>query len=288
MLQALQDRINAGRVAVQAQFDFFQKHFGQVPSDWKEDNTRVTFADFAISERIFHRLRRDFPNDAFCSEEANPADEILEVDAGYAWVLDPIDGTNNYALGLPFCAIGLALLWEGWPVYGFVYDYARRLLVEGGPGHGVLDGRRKATPIADPLDARSIIGLHLPLPPELAKRLLPWLTRYRMRSLGSGTLNLTYTAVGLLHGSLDTAVRVWDIAAPYALLLGGGGEARFLGPTPFPLRHFHARLPVLGYCAGGPTFLAEVSQLLDLPPLNPPPGLAAEAPQLVPSDAAGG
>ena len=100
----MRHRINAAREAVRDQIAFFGRQFGQVVSEWKEDDTRVTFADFAISEKLFAELRRDFPQDDYCSEEASPLDEVSELSARYAWVIDPIDGTNNYALGFPVCA----------------------------------------------------------------------------------------------------------------------------------------------------------------------------------------
>ena len=55
----LRHRINAGRVAVRNQIAFFGRQFGEVTSEWKEDDTRVTFADFAISEKLFAELRRE-------------------------------------------------------------------------------------------------------------------------------------------------------------------------------------------------------------------------------------
>jgi myo-inositol-1(or 4)-monophosphatase len=97
------------------------------------DETRVTFADFAISENILTELRRSFPDDDFLSEEGNPADEVLPLRARFAWLLDPIDGTNNYALGMPACAISLALLRDGEPLYGFVYDLGREGWSRAGP-----------------------------------------------------------------------------------------------------------------------------------------------------------
>ena len=127
----LRHRINAGRVAVRDQIAFFGRQFGQVASEWKEDDTRVTFADFAISEKLFAALRRDFAGDDFCSEESSPLDEELVLDADFGWMVDPVDGTNNYALGFPICAISLALLHRGTPVYGF-YDHSTGFLYEVG------------------------------------------------------------------------------------------------------------------------------------------------------------
>ena len=143
---ALKHRVNAARIAVKNQVAFFREQFGQVASEWKVDDTRVTFADFAISENVSAELRRYFAKDDFCSEESNPADEVLSLKSKYAWVIDPIDGTNNFALGIPACAISLAIIKNGEPIYGIVYDFGGDRLIEGGEGEGVLINQRRYQP----------------------------------------------------------------------------------------------------------------------------------------------
>ncbi len=252
---AIRHRVNAARVAVQNQIDLFREQFGQVTSEWKEDHTRVTFVDFAISEHVFAELRRFFPRDDYCSEEANPADEIQTVGSKYTWVIDPIDGTNNYALGIPFCAISLALLKNGHPVYGFVYDFAGARLIEGGAGFGLQINKRKFSGTARPFRPREgVIGLHFPLPEDRYRALEPLLTTYRVRSFGSGTMNLAYTALGLLDGCIDFRIKVWDIAAATAFVAAAGRSIRFLEDRPFPLREFHVNLPFTPYFAGSDEF----------------------------------
>ncbi|MEO0794111.1 MAG: inositol monophosphatase family protein [Verrucomicrobiota bacterium] len=260
-MTAVRHRINAGRVAVQQQIDFFQKQCGQVASDWKADDSRVTFADFAISEKLFAELRGSFPEDDYCSEESNPEDEVMALDAEFAWVLDPIDGTNNYFFGLSMCAISLALLRNGEPIYGFVYDHSRQCLVEGGPGFGVLDGREKSTVKDAPLDRHCIIAMHFPLKNPDSTVLLPWIEKYRLRSLGSSTLNVTYAAIGKIDGCLDFRVKVWDIAAAYALTMGAGGQFHWYSESPFPLRTFHVEQPLLRFAAGSEAFIEAAKEL---------------------------
>lgn len=265
MDRTLKHRINAGRVAVRQQIDFFRKQLGEVPSEWKEDETRVTFADFAISERVFAQLRRDFPQDDFCSEESNPMDEVLQLDSRYAWVLDPIDGTNNYATGFPVCAISLALLEKGHPVYGIIYDLARDRILQGGPGIGLYDGCRKASIKDAPLDRTTIVGVHFPLPEDWYGAMKPVLRTHRVRATGSGALNLALTAVGLFDGCMDHKVKVWDIAAAYALLVAGGGQFHFVSDSVFPLETFHVDTPKIRYFAGTPAFCRMVRECLDGP-----------------------
>ena len=262
MDNALKHRVNAGRVAVHNQIAFFREQFGQVGSEWKQDDSRVTFADFAISENVFAELRRSFPGDDYCSEESNPADETQALESKYAWIIDPIDGTNNYALGIPACAISLALLKNNEPVYGFVYDYGAHRLIEGGPGLGLHVGKRRLEVEPRPFTPReAIIGIHFPLPGGQLGHLAPILSTYRVRSSGSGTLNLAYAALGMLDVCIDFKVKVWDIAAAYALALAAGCPVRFFGESPFPLHHFHVNAPLLPYYAGSAEFCRLVEGL---------------------------
>lgn len=263
-LTELRHRLNAGRTAVRAQVAFFRAQLGQVECHWKEDNSRVTFADFAISEKILAALREDFPQDDFCSEESNPEDEVLALKGDFAWVLDPIDGTNNYYLGLPQCAISLALLHQGQPVYGFLYDGSRDRLVEGGPGQPLLDGGARLTAAQRPRNDNEICAVHFPLQPEQLELARPLLERYRVRAYGSSALNLTYTALGKLDGCLDFQVHSWDIAAGVALLEAVGGEIHYLAQKPFPLREFHVRQPRIQFLAGSAGFCKVARELMGL------------------------
>lgn len=256
----MRHRINAGRVAVRNQVAFFGRQFGEVSSEWKEDDTRVTFADFAISEKIFAELRQDFPEDDYCSEEASPLDETLDLEARFAWVVDPIDGTNNYALGCSFCAISLALLLDGVPLYGFIYDHSTEDLLEGGAGYGLLRNQKKIDRDATVADAQTMLGLHFPMMPEQLEKLSPLLAKYRVRCIGSGALTAAYVATGYLTGVIDHRVKVWDIAAAYALCQAAGLEWRFTGDSPFPLRRFHPQMDFSPYYAGAEFFIAEMVQ----------------------------
>src|SRR5687767_13532037 len=106
-------RIAAAKRAVLAQTDLLHREFGRAESRWKYDGTRVTAVDVAISEGIFRDLAADFPGDQYFSEELADTTAPLPVTARFSWVLDPIDGTNNFALGIVHCAIALALCEHG-------------------------------------------------------------------------------------------------------------------------------------------------------------------------------
>ncbi|MEX0325201.1 MAG: inositol monophosphatase [Puniceicoccaceae bacterium] len=255
--------MNAARVAIRNQMGFFDEWHGQVASDWKADETRVTFADFAITEKLFAELRRSFPEDQFISEETVIPDEEVAIDSRYLWILDPIDGTNNYALGMPSCAISLALFKDGFPLYGLIYDGGTRELLEGGARQPLLVDGRKFLPLERAFpEGSGLVALHFPLPESRVENLHEFLYRYRVRSLGSAALHLAYAALGRLDGVLDEKVRIWDIAAAMCLLLAAGREIRFLGKDPLPLHHFSMKDPCLRYYAGNAAFLKEMENCL--------------------------
>lgn len=258
----LRHRINAGRVAVRNQIAFFGRQFGEVASEWKVDDTRVTFADFAISENLFAELRCDFPQDDYCSEEASPMDEDMMLEAEFAWIVDPIDGTNNYALGFPICAISLALLYKGTPVYGFIYDHSTSSLYEGGPEHGLLRNQKKFNRDATAAEAQTMIGAHFPMEIELQAKLAPLIAKYRIRSFGSAALSATYVANGYLTGAIDYRVKVWDIAAAYALCAAVGLKWNFVEASPFPAKSFHPYQGICPYYVGTDALIEEIEKAI--------------------------
>ena len=260
----LRHRINAGRVAVLEQTGFFKRQFGDVSSEWKADDTRVTFADFAISEKMFRELGSQFSKDDFCSEEGSPSDEILQLDAPFAWVVDPIDGTNNYALGNRNCAIALGLLYEGTPVYGFVYDHSRECLWEGGPGFGLNCDRTRVNREKATLDAQPMVGLHFPMPDKLLAQLGPLMSQYRVRSFGSAALSTAYLASGYFFGVVDQKVKVWDVAASYALCRAVDIDWRFIERPLFPLTHFHVDMEACPFVAGTEAFMDQFAAIGDI------------------------
>lgn len=252
-------RINAGRAALKAQVGFFSRQFGEVSSEWKADDTRVTFADFAISEQFVMALRRDFPGDDFCSEEASPLDETVNLESSFAWVVDPIDGTNNYVLGFPVCAISLALLYEGEPVYGFIYEHATGSILEGGPGQGLIRNGKKINRDTLAKEAQVMLGMHFPMEAEPLRALEPLMSLYRVRCFGSAALTLAYVATGYLSGAVDYRVKVWDVAAAYAMCLAVDLEIKFIGKSPFPLKHFNPQMDNCPYYSGSAELMESIS-----------------------------
>jgi myo-inositol-1(or 4)-monophosphatase len=255
-------RFEAAKRAVMAQTEVLHRDFGRAASHWKSDGTRVTPVDIAISEGIVRELSAQFPDDEFFSEELANAETAIRLTRRFAWVLDPIDGTNNYALGIAHCAISLGLLEDGRPIYGVVYDLARRTLIHGGPGYGLFDGERPAQVRSEPPDGHTLLGFHSPYDKSFAVHAAVLVENFKIRGLGSSTLHLAYVAVGILGGTVDHNVRIWDIAAAVPLCLAGGGQVEFLNGEQFPMREFDLKMRRIFYVAGNAAVCARLRQLL--------------------------
>ena len=253
-------RVRAGIEAVRGQIPFFNEHFGRVESRWKADHSRVTIADLTISKEVFETLGAHYPQDNFCSEETAYESAVQPLSGEYCWVIDPVDGTNNYALGFPNCCISLALLRNGMPVCGFIYDYSAKALLYGGAEIGLFCEGKAFRGKDAALCSESLLGIQLPLSAETIGRLTPFLSKYRLRCIGSTALNLAHAGQGRLDGAFGRA-HIWDIAAGLALIQGGGGEVYFAHPSPFPLKEFHPSMPKITYYGGSPQFCEAVRTL---------------------------
>lgn len=255
MDQDLERRIEKGRALVLGEVAFFRAQFASVESHWKEDRSRVTAADLAISARLTQALAAAFPGDDLCTEEADPREGPRPLSARFAWFLDPVDGTNNFALGLPSCAISLGIVENGIPAYGLIYDFGRDRLIEGGPGYGIFDGGKPAKGLVDrSLNEHSIIGMGFPLRGPHKEGLHDLAGTYNVRSLGSGALTLVYVALGILDGSLDFRSKSWDVAAALAILAASEGRIHYLGAPHFPLASFDVHQPSRPFYAGTAEF----------------------------------
>jgi myo-inositol-1(or 4)-monophosphatase len=255
-------RVAAAKHAVLAQTELLHREFGRAESKWKSDGTRVTAVDIAISENIFRELRAQFPGDQFFSEELAETEAPIPVTARYSWVLDPIDGTNNFALGIAHCAISLALCEAGEPVYGVVYDLSRRTLLQGGPGFGVHDGGRAVRVSTAPLTNETLVGFHSPFDKSLLPLASGVLSQFKIRGLGSATLHLAYVAAGILDGCVDFNVKIWDLAAAIPLVRAGGGEVQFLNGEQLPMRQFDLKMNRIIYVAGSAAMCARLRELM--------------------------
>ena len=257
----LAERIEVAVGAVRAQTEYLHREFGKAEYRLKGDGTRVTLADETISRNIQARLAARFPGDQFFSEELTDTEKPVPVRSRFSWLLDPIDGTNNFILGIPHCAIALALLEGGQPKYGVVYDHSRRTLTHGGPRFGLRESDDPFVSLERP-GHEVLIGFHRPNDPQLVSMAAAILSRYKIRGLGSATLHLAYVATGLLDGAVDFNLKSWDLAAAIPLCAATGVDIRFLNGDVFPMTVFDLNMRRIIYVAARPPLCAELVSLM--------------------------
>src|SRR5271169_5400523 len=138
--QDLQYAVELARGAGQIVLD----HYGKVDRLTKRQAEAVTEADRAAQRFIVAGLKRRYPDDGVVGEENETGDAITiecQDPLGRNWVIDPIDGTNNFVSGLGNFAVSIGLLDAGRPVLGIVYDVTRDLMYASAKGHGAWLGK---------------------------------------------------------------------------------------------------------------------------------------------------
>jgi myo-inositol-1(or 4)-monophosphatase len=221
----------------------------------------VTEADRASQRFIVAGLRRRFPEDGLVGEESETGQNITfecPDPRGRVWVIDPIDGTNNFVAGLGLFAVCVGLMERGEPVLGVVYDVTRDLTYSAARGEGAWLGTKRLRAPQTPLGDSSMLMITSNLldasgacPPWASR----WLgqTNWKLRLLGSAALEAVQVAAGVAHGAVTVNGKLWDAAAPAAIVLEAGGVMTDLKGRPiFPFdlnRYQGAKVPFL---AGGP------------------------------------
>jgi len=205
----------------------------------KHGNELVTQADSICQQLIVSRIKEIYPDHGFIGEEG-PGDKMLFQTPRTAdpiwWVIDPIDGTNNYAHGLLTFAVSVAAIHEGKPIVGAVYEPATESMYTAARDtEAQLNGSR-ITAGKDTISKFNSVGIDSHYTQEMAKGIHDIMTLTRFRNLGSTALHLAYVARGAMIGALAPGIKLWDIAAGAIILEQAGGIFTDLKGNPiFPV-----------------------------------------------------
>jgi myo-inositol-1(or 4)-monophosphatase len=206
----------AARAAGAIQLDHYERieHL-----DYKSEKDVVTEVDHLSEAAILSTLKEAFPDDAYLAEESGTSGAV----ADRTWVIDPLDGTVNYANGIPFFAVSIALVVEGQPMLGVVLDPTRDELFTGVSGGGAyLGGKRIHNPGKERL-SDAVVSLGLPSR-GFGRQYREFRQSVRItRAMGSATMSLAYVA----NGRFDAYVQwfklsIWDICAAGVIAIEGG------------------------------------------------------------------
>ena len=211
------------------------EHFGKIERLEKSHETTrnepVTLADRAAQRLVVAGLRERHPDDGVIGEESDDGSAITADNlrpGGRNWVIDPIDGTNNFIAGLGCWAVCIGLLDAGRPTLGVVYDVTRDLMYAGAAGLGATVNGRPCRAKDTPMSSASVVMLTSNLLdaegrcPRWAGR---WIsqTDWKVRMLGSAALESVMVGCGVAHGAVTVNGKLWDCAAPAAITLAAGG-----------------------------------------------------------------
>lgn len=205
--------------------------FADVQRNTKMDGSFVTEADLAVQARVSRELLQHYPDTALLGEEMT-AEEQHELLTGSdsLWCLDPLDGTSNFAVGIPYYAISLALIERGVPTLGIVYDPDRDECFVAIRGQGALLNDDPLTVRAVDVSLSQCTALidYKRLPKRLAMDLVALRPYASQRSYGSVALDWCWMAASRFHVYLHGASNLWDYSAGQLIFSEAGGYSSTL------------------------------------------------------------
>lgn len=187
----------------------------------------VTVADIEAEKKIVSVIRDNFSNHNFLGEEA----KYKKTDSEYTWIIDPLDGTNNFAYRLPIFSCSIALVKDNRPIAGVVYDPTRDELFSAEEGKGArLNNQELSVTAAKTLKQSLLItGFYYNRGEDMFEN-LEKIKRFflehiiGLRRLGSAALDLCYVACGRASGFWEFELNPWDFAAGILIVKEAGGK----------------------------------------------------------------
>jgi myo-inositol-1(or 4)-monophosphatase len=210
--QIVETAIVAARLAGQHAME----QIGFSKADVKNQTELVTQADRRCQQIIIDRIKEAFPDHGFIAEEGEQGRLFKRAPRGEPavwWAIDPIDGTNNFAHGIPIFTVSIAAMLEGRPIAGVVFEPATESMysaVEGGEAQ--LNGRRIFAAEED-MNLLTSVGLDSHFGDVLPNGMCEIMKRCRFRNFGTTALQLAYVASGGLVGTVICTPKLWDFAA---------------------------------------------------------------------------
>lgn len=240
-----------------------------VKASVKNTTELVTQTDLRCQKIIIERIKENYPDHGFIAEEGDQGKIFKQSPRGSEslwWVIDPIDGTNNFVHQIPLFAVSIAALHEGKPIVGVIFEPATdSMFIAVKDSEAQLNGRR-ITASEETMDEFSSVGLdsHFDCPGDIPNWACQIIKRTRFRNLGSSAIQLAYVAKGSIIGTIITTPKLWDIAAGAVIVEAAGGvTTNWKGEQIFPLNLETYEGSILPTIAANKKVHAEIVQMLN-------------------------
>lgn len=245
----MQLALNVARLAG----DYARSQLGHTVTRFKADRQIVTDVDRHCQAMIIDAIKIQWPDHGFLGEEGDEHGLLTEPPSGPEnlwWIIDPLDGSRNFAHGVPQFAVSLALAKDGVPVLGVIYEPNTNMMFAARQGQPAQCNGRPIHCLAEPLDINSQLAVpgHYygtanqgdqslqAAGTSLPARVGRLMQEYVCINLGSAALHYAYVAAGAYAASFAETVKLWDIAAGAIIAQSAGARVTDLNGKPiFPL-----------------------------------------------------
>jgi len=233
---AIDAALKAGEIIIQ--------HSGRVKKiGFKDDVNLVTDVDKLSEEMIIRAIRSKFPDHGILTEESKEKKSISD----FKWVIDPLDGTTNYAHNLPVYCVSIALEEKGKIILGVVYNPNLDELFVGEKGKGAYlykgrgpsKSKLKISVSHEHQLGKSLLATGFPYDIRTSRKnnLIHFTNFYKkcqaVRRMGAAALDLAYLAMGRFDGFWELKLSPWDMAAGSLLIAEAGGKVTDFSGGPF-------------------------------------------------------
>ncbi|MEN2983841.1 MAG: inositol monophosphatase family protein [Dictyoglomaceae bacterium] len=215
----------AKNIVIEAGKILLQYFYEEKDIKLKSISNLVTKADRLSEEKIIELINKNFPDHSILSEEKG----YIKRNTLYHWIIDPLDGTTNYAHNNPYFSVSIALKKENDIILGIIYDPIRKELFSAMKGKGAFlnEERIRVSKVKDIRDSLLAFGLPYELTMD-EKNFISFINLSRkshgVRRIGSAALELAYVSCGRLDGYWCKKLNPWDFSAGIIIIEEAGGK----------------------------------------------------------------
>lgn len=206
----------------------------------KSEIDLVTESDLASERLIIDRIKTYYPRHSILAEESGATEGRDDAQSDWRWIIDPLDGTTNYAHGYPCFCVSIGLAHQARLELGVVYDPIRDEMFAAERGQGAsLNGRRiRVSPTMNLSSALLCTGFPYDVRQrnEFAKHFASFIMHAQgVRRDGAAALDLAYVAAGRFDGFWEEGLKPWDVAAGVLIIEEAGGRVTNYRGEPFDI-----------------------------------------------------